>query len=210
MLWRRRDPQTQAARETERRQETHETAGTRGDPAGSVPGGTAGWPQTLAGINERRVAMLQTLMPFIVLLSWLALPVTLVCIVDDWLLRPRRMIAAGAQAWAEASLMRVLYGALPLLIACAVLRLLLAERLDFSAVLLAITLLTGLVWALDVWLLAPRRAGAARAARRVTTLPPQPGAGDYARSFFPVALVVLLLRSFIFEPFRIPSDSMMP
>src|ERR1700730_7237593 len=88
MLWRRCDPQTQAARETERRQETHETAGTRGDPAGSVPGGTAGWPQTLAGINERRVAMLQTLMPFIVLLSWLALPVTLVCIVDDWLLRP--------------------------------------------------------------------------------------------------------------------------
>src|SRR3984893_7281568 len=111
MLWRRRDPQTQAARETERRQETHETAGTRGDPAGSVPGGTAGWPQTLAGINERRVAMLQTLMPFIVLLSWLALPVTLVCIVDDWLLRPRRLIAAGAHARPEAPLMRVLFGA---------------------------------------------------------------------------------------------------
>ena len=108
--------------------------------------------------------MLQTLMPFIVLLSWLALPVALVCIVDDWLLRPRRVIAAGAQARPEALLMRVLYGALPVLIACAVLRLLLAERLDFSAVLLTITLLTGLVWALDVWLLAPRRAAAARAA----------------------------------------------
>jgi signal peptidase I len=33
---------------------------------------------------------------------------------------------------------------------------------------------------------------------------------EYARSFFPVVLIVLLLRSFIFEPFRIPSGSMMP
>ena len=39
--------------------------------------------------------MLQTLMPLIVALSWLALPVTLVCIVDDWILRPRRALAAG-------------------------------------------------------------------------------------------------------------------
>jgi signal peptidase I len=33
---------------------------------------------------------------------------------------------------------------------------------------------------------------------------------DYARSLLPVAALVLALRSFIFEPFRIPSDSMMP
>src|ERR1700686_3168840 len=154
--------------------------------------------------------MLQTLMALIVLLSWLALPVTLVCIVDDWLLRPRRAIAAGAQAGRDAPLMRVLYGALPVLIACAVLRLLLAERLDFSAVLLAITLLRGRVGALDGWLLGPRRAAAARAAGKDPSAVPEPGTVDYARSFFPVALVVLLLRSFVFEPFRIPSDSMMP
>ena len=77
--------------------------------------------------------MLQTLMPLIVLLSWLALPVTVVCIVDDWLLRPQRAIAASARTARDAPLMRLLYGALPVLIVAAVLRLLLAERLKAHA-----------------------------------------------------------------------------
>ena len=33
---------------------------------------------------------------------------------------------------------------------------------------------------------------------------------EYSRSFFPVLIFVLVIRSFIFEPFRIPSGSMMP
>ena len=33
---------------------------------------------------------------------------------------------------------------------------------------------------------------------------------EYSRSFFPVLLFVLIVRSFVFEPFRIPSGSMMP
>ena len=38
---------------------------------------------------------------------------------------------------------------------------------------------------------------------------PEPVALDYARSFFPVLLLVFLLRGFIAEPFRIPSGSML-
>jgi signal peptidase I len=153
--------------------------------------------------------MLQTLMPLIVLLSWLAVPVTLVCVVDDWFLRPRRVLSAPTPP-PDSALLRFLYSALPVLIACAVIRLLVAERLDFSAVLLGITVVTGVVWALDALLLAPRRLAAARASGKDPALQMEPGTVDYARSFFPVALVVLLLRSFVFEPFRIPSDSMMP
>ena len=33
---------------------------------------------------------------------------------------------------------------------------------------------------------------------------------EYARSFFPVLAVVLVLRSFLYEPFQIPSSSMVP
>jgi signal peptidase I len=153
--------------------------------------------------------MLQSLMPLIVVLSWLAVPVSVVCVVDDWFLRPRRMIAAATPPH-DGALMRLFYSALPVLIACAVLRLLVAERLDFSAVLLAITVATGVVWAVDAWWFAPQRAAAARASGKAPELIAEPGTIDYARSFFPVALVVLLLRSFVFEPFRIPSDSMMP
>jgi len=153
--------------------------------------------------------MPQSLMSVIVVLSWLALPVAVVCIVDDWFLRPRRALAAPAPPH-DAPLMTFLYSALPVLIACAVLRLLVAERLDFSAVLLAITVLTGLVWGIDALWLRGRRIAAARAAGKDASALVEPGTVDYARSFFPVALAVLLLRSFVFEPFRIPSDSMMP
>src|SRR5579883_2457577 len=156
--------------------------------------------------------MLQSLKPLIELLSWLALPVTLVCIVDDWFLRPRRQLRAapGGQAGRDSPVMSILYSVLPVLIIAAVVRLLVSETLDFSAVLLAITVVTGIVWAIDSLIVQPQRVALAKAAGRDPALTPEPGTVDYARSFFPVALVVLLLRSFIFEPFRIPSDSMMP
>ena len=73
---------------------------------------------------------------------------------------------------------------------------------DFSFVLVALAVFTGLVWGIDHWIFAPRRA-----ARGLTK---EPVLVDYSRSFFPVIVIVLLLRSFLYEPFRIPSDSMMP
>lgn len=77
---------------------------------------------------------------------------------------------------------------------------------DFAVILTLLTLVTGVVWALDKWWLGPRR--------RETLLPDgidKPGAVvDFCRSFFPVILLVLLLRSFLAEPFRIPSGSMIP
>ncbi|HVW70800.1 MAG TPA: signal peptidase I [Steroidobacteraceae bacterium] len=154
--------------------------------------------------------MSQLLMQIVVLLSWLALPVGLLCVIDDWFLRPRRQIAAAPQEARDPALVSLAYHVLPILIGAAVLRLLVAERLDFSAVLFGITVLTGLVWGVDAAVLARRRAAAAAAAGKDPTQVREPGTVDYARSFFPVALVVLVLRSFIFEPFRIPSDSMMP
>ncbi len=83
---------------------------------------------------------------------------------------------------------------------------------DFAAILVILTALTGVIWAADAALLAPRR----RAALAGGADGSESGAGrepivvEYARSFFPVILIVLLIRSFLAEPFRIPSDSMMP
>jgi signal peptidase I len=41
-------------------------------------------------------------------------------------------------------------------------------------------------------------------------VPKEPWWVEYSKSFFPVILVVFLLRSFLVEPFKIPSGSMMP
>lgn len=83
---------------------------------------------------------------------------------------------------------------------------------DFSALLVLLTFVSGLIWALDAIFLAPGRNEAIEEAQRTGEEQPEhiPILVEYARSFFPVFLVVLILRSFIVEPFRIPSASMMP
>jgi signal peptidase I len=82
--------------------------------------------------------------------------------------------------------------------------------LDFSLVLVLLTFGMGAIWALDAWVFRPRREAAFEAMREPGESPKEPALVDFSRSFFPIVLVVLLVRSFLYEPFRIPSSSMMP
>lgn len=93
-------------------------------------------------------------------------------------------------------------------------------RLDFPTIMVVLVFLTGAAWLFDALVLAPRRRALARTAAQnardgvavpvTEAVPEMPRWVEYARSFFPVFLLVLLLRSFLVEPFRIPSGSMMP
>ena len=145
------------------------------------------------------------------LLSLFTLPVALICVIDDWFLRPRRQLRSPAGVPAkDPVLMRVLYAVLPALVLASFYQLMSAQRADFSLVLILITIVSGVVWAIDHFVLRPRRIAAARSAGRDPESIELPGTVDYARSFFPIMAVLLVLRSFLYEPYRIPSDSMMP
>ena len=92
---------------------------------------------------------------------------------------------------------------------------------DFPTFLVLASAVTGGIWLADALLFAPRRRRLAEAASgagglslddvdATQTAYKEPVLVEYARSFFPVIFAVLVLRSFLVEPFRIPSNSMMP
>lgn len=72
---------------------------------------------------------------------------------------------------------------------------------NFELILFYITLICGVIALLDTFFWAPKRKQKHKKMPMVV---------DYARSFFPVLLAVFLIRSFLFEPFRIPSGSLKP
>ena len=72
--------------------------------------------------------------------------------------------------------------------------------MDFTLGLFLAVVATGLVWFVDRFLLRRRRTAEEKV----------PVVVDYARSFFPVLLVVFLVRAFVVEPFQVPSGSMLP
>lgn len=74
------------------------------------------------------------------------------------------------------------------------------SSVDFALILLVLTLVTGFLWSLDRFHARLRRAPDA----------PSPWWVEWGAAFFPVVLIVFGLRSFIVEPYKIPSGSMMP
>jgi signal peptidase I len=72
--------------------------------------------------------------------------------------------------------------------------------MSFALFLFLLLTVTGLVWLFDRYFLRNKRLKEAK----------QPWWVEYSISFFPVILIVFLLRSFLVEPFKIPSGSMIP
>src|SRR3990167_7242888 len=72
--------------------------------------------------------------------------------------------------------------------------------MDFALILFMLLLVTGGIWLLDRFVLAAKRGSGVA----------EPWWGEYAKRFFPVILIVFFIRSFLAEPFDIPSGSMIP
>ena len=93
---------------------------------------------------------------------------------------------------------------------------------DLALILVALTALTGVIWLIDKLAFAPARNRRAVSIEQIAALSEaerkarmqeamrEPVITEYARSFFPVLVLILIFRSFIAEPFKIPSGSMMP
>ncbi len=73
--------------------------------------------------------------------------------------------------------------------------------MDYALILTALTLLTGIFWAAERYWFRRRRQARADGLHKTV---------EMIGSLFPILLLVLVFRSFLFEPFKIPSSSMVP
>lgn len=74
---------------------------------------------------------------------------------------------------------------------------------DFPLLLTCLVFLTGVIWLVDIVFFKKRRLAQNKSA-------PEPKIVEYAHSFFPVLLLVLLIRSFLVQPYRVPTGSLEP
>ncbi len=91
--------------------------------------------------------------------------------------------------------------------------------INFPLVLVVLTFGTGLIWLGDRLFFLPKRLAQSESGAAVSgdssnidaaSFPKEPSIVEMSRSFFPVLALVLVLRSFLVEPFQIPSGSMLP
>lgn len=87
--------------------------------------------------------------------------------------------------------------------------------INFPLILVLATAVTGAIWLFDYLVLRPRRQKSLDSVGEVDDetrekILAEPLVVEYSISFFPVLAIVLVLRSFLFEPFQIPTGSMIP
>lgn len=90
----------------------------------------------------------------------------------------------------------------------------------FAIGLVLATLISGLIWLVDALVLAPKRkakiasaiaaSGGKLSEEEIDHIAPQSQVAETAQSIFPIIAAITIFRSFIYEPFQIPSGSMMP
>jgi signal peptidase I len=87
--------------------------------------------------------------------------------------------------------------------------------INFPLILVLATSFTGIVWLVDYLMFRSKRLSRVAAAddldeESCKAMLKEPIIVEYSISFFPVLAIVLVLRSFLFEPFQIPTGSMIP